>query len=56
MQTIIHSNAEVFEIARQANAQHLHIITDGERTVLSPIVLPGWHKLCVKIKQQKAAA
>jgi hypothetical protein len=56
MQTIIPSTAQVFDIARQANAQHLHIITDGDRTVLSRIVPPGWHKLSVKIKQQKAAA
>ena len=55
MQTIIPSDAQVFEIAKQANAQHLRIITDGARTVLSPIVPPGWYELAVKIKQQAAA-
>ena len=53
MQTIIPDNATVIDIARQANAQHLHLLTDGARTVLSPIVLPGWQKIAVKHKQER---
>lgn len=55
MQIIIPSDTEAIAAAQQANAQHLHLLTDGTRTVLSPIVLPGWYKLAVKIKQEKAA-
>ena len=55
MQIIIPSDAQVIAAANQANAQHLHLITDGERTLLSPIVMPGWHKLAVKIKQERTA-
>ena len=55
MQTIIPSGARVIDIARQASAQNMRIITDGERTVLSRTVLPGWYEIAVKIKQQAAA-
>lgn len=53
---IIPDQATVLEAAQQAAAAHLHLITDGRRSVLSPIVLPGWHKLGVRIKEQKCAA
>lgn len=56
MTVIIPSTAQVMDIARQANARHLHIITDGKRTVLSPEVPPGWFKVAVKLKPQKASA
>lgn len=39
---IVPDEAEVLEIARLAQAQHLHLITDGQRSVLSPIVPDGW--------------
>ena len=55
MQIIIPSNTEVFEAARQANAQHLHLITDGRKTLLSPVVMPGWYKLAVKVKEHTEA-
>lgn len=51
MQIIIPNDADVLTAAQQANAAHLHLITDGARTVLSPIVPPGWHKLGVRLKQ-----
>ncbi len=54
MQTIIPNTAEVYEIARQANAQHLIIVTDGVRTLLSPHVPPGWQKISAGVKQQPA--
>lgn len=55
MQIIIPSDTEVIAAAQQANAQHLHLLTDGARTVLSPIVLPGWHKIAVRIKELRSA-
>lgn len=39
---IVPDEAEVLEIARMAQAQHLHLITNGQRSVLSPIVPAGW--------------
>jgi len=56
MQIIIPSNAHVIDIARQASAQHLHLLTDGRRTVLSPIITPGWYKIGVRIKKGRQAA
>lgn len=54
--TITPDTDTVLQIAQQANARHLHIITDGRRTVLSPEVPPGWYKIVVKHKPQRAAA
>lgn len=34
----IDDEATVLEIAKQAVAKHLHVITNGQRSVLSPIV------------------
>jgi len=51
MQIIIPSDTQVIAAAQQANAQHLHLLTDGKRTVLSPDILPGWQKLAVKEKK-----
>lgn len=50
MQTIVPNNAEVLAIAKQANAQHLHIIMRNGRTLLSPTVPQGWTKLHVNHK------
>lgn len=44
---ILPADTPVLDAAQQAAAAHLHLITDGRRSVLSPIVLPGWHKLAV---------
>lgn len=51
MITIIPSDTEVREAARQAAAAHLHLITDGRRSALSPIVPPGWTRLAVNVKE-----
>lgn len=51
--TIIPDNAAVLEIARMAVASHLHLITDGKRSVLSPIVPAGW-KLQLDCESRKA--
>lgn len=55
MQIIIPSETEVIAAARQANAQHLHLLTNGNRTVLSPIGIPGWYKIAVKTKTASPA-
>jgi len=47
---IIPDEATLLEVAEQAAAGHLHIITNGKRTVLSPIVPQGWHRLIITIK------
>lgn len=44
--------AELLAAAQQAQASHLHLITDGQRTVLSPFMLPGYRKVIVKVKPQ----
>ena len=51
MITIVPSDTEVIAAARLAAAAHLHLITDGKKTVLSPVVPPGWHKLAVTVKE-----
>ena len=55
MQTIIPSGARVIDIARQASAQNMRIITDGDRTILSHLIPPGWYEITVKIKHQASA-
>lgn len=46
----IPDHTELLEAARRAEASHLHLITDGRTTLLSPIVPLGWHKLAVRVK------
>lgn len=50
--TTIHvpAESELLEIAAQANAAHLHLITNGKDTVLSPMVPAGWHRMGVRVK------
>lgn len=57
MKQIIPSTAQVIDIARQANARHLHIVTDGNQTMLCPEqhIPPGWYKISVRVKQARAA-
>lgn len=52
---IVPSDTEVAEAARLAEASHLHLITDGRRTVLSPVVPPGWLRVGVNVKPQEVA-
>jgi hypothetical protein len=49
--TIIPSDTEVRAAAALAAAAHLHLITDGQRTCLSPVVPAGWTRLAVHLKQ-----
>lgn len=48
--TAIPDEALLFDVAKLAANQHLHIISNGQRTVLSPIIPDGWNRLVVKIK------
>ena len=38
------------EVAQAAKARGMHIISNGKKTVVSPIVPPGWTKIAVKVK------
>lgn len=48
---IIPSDTEVRKAARLAHAQHLHLITDGSRTALSPVIPAGWTRIAVNVKE-----
>lgn len=52
---ILPADTPVLDAARQAADSHLHLITDGRRSVLSPIVLPGWYRLAVHHKPAQEA-
>ena len=39
---IVPDDAQILDIARQAIASHLYLITDGQRSLLSPVVLNGY--------------
>lgn len=41
--TLIPDDALLFDVAQQAIAQHLHLISNGERYALSPVIPAGWH-------------
>ena len=47
MLTIIPDSATVVEASNLAGAAHLHLVTDGRRTLLSPLVPKGWLKISV---------
>jgi hypothetical protein len=53
LQIIVPDEAEMMEIANLAQARHLHLISNGERSVLSPIVPRGW-KLQMDYRSRKA--
>ena len=56
MLTIIPADTEVIEAARLADAAHLHLITDGCRTCLSPVVPQGWTRLGVHVRTTEPVA
>lgn len=53
---VIPSTADVVDAARMAQAQHLHLLIREGRTVLSPVVLPGWTRLGVTCKPAQEVA
>lgn len=36
---------------RLARANRMHLVTDGQRIVIAPTILPGWREIPVRIKQ-----
>ncbi len=48
--TLVPDDAELYAIAKQACAEHLHLISNGNRFALSPIVPAGWHAVPVADK------
>jgi hypothetical protein len=47
---IVPDEATLLEVSEQAEANHLHIISNGRRTVLSPTIPAGWHRLIVMVR------
>lgn len=53
---VIPDDALVIEVAREAAAQHLHLITDGNRHVLCSVVPPGWRRCAVSERDAAPAS
>lgn len=53
---VIPDEAELLQIAQLAQAQHLYLITNGKRSVLSPTILPGWRLHNAGIRPQQVTA
>lgn len=45
-------DALMTEVVSAALENNMHIITDGFRVVVSPIVPPGWHRMGVTVRDQ----
>ena len=52
----IPDDALLSDVAESAAGKHLHILSNGHRTVLSPIVLAGWTEIHVRVKSATRAA
>ena len=53
---LIPADTEVIAAARMASAAHLHLLVREGRTVLSPVVLPGWTRLGVNTTHAQEVA
>jgi hypothetical protein len=53
---VVPAEAELLEVAKRADAQHLRLLTDGKSTVLSPHAIPGFRPMIVKVKPMREAA
>jgi hypothetical protein len=42
--------AELLQVAIDAAAKGMFLITDGRETLVSPVVMPGWRRLAVRLK------
>lgn len=51
--TMVPDNALLWEIAQQACAAHVHLISNGERFALSPTIPAGWHAVPVADKSNQ---
>lgn len=47
---IVPEESSVLAAAAQARTAGQHLLCNGLQTCISPVVLPGWSKLCVVIK------
>jgi len=47
---IFPDDALLDEVARAAQARGMFVISNGRKMVVSPIVPPGFIKVCVKVK------
>lgn len=56
MTILIPDEATLIEAAEQAAAGHLMVLTNGARTVLSPVWIEGWARVAIKIKTPTRAA
>lgn len=52
---IFSEDALLDEVAQAAKARGMHIISNGQRTVVSQIVPAGWTKIAVKVKSANSA-
>lgn len=50
------ADALLDDCAQAAQARGMHLIGNGRRIVVSPIVPPGWFKIAVKIKCPNTAS
>ena len=51
----ITADTTVDELAHAAKAAHMHLISDGVRVLVSPIVPAGFIKVAVKVKTARRA-
>lgn len=52
----IPDDALLADVAESAAGQHLRILSNGHRTVLSPVVLNGWTEIRVRVQSPTRAA
>ena len=48
--TLVPDDAELFAVAQSAAGRHLHLLSNGRRAVLSPVLLKGWTRIDVRSK------
>lgn len=56
--TLVPDDAMLWDIAQQACAQHLRLISNGHRFALASVIPTGWHEVPVgdKSNQLRSAA
>ena len=52
----IPDDALLFEVAESAAGARLHVLSNGRRVVLSPVILDGWTEIRVRVKTPTRAA
>ncbi len=52
----VNEDAQLFDIARMAQAKHLHLVTNGKRSALCSIIPHGWWKIPAGFKPAPEAA